>query len=91
MFNDGKRISALEGQMKGVQKSVKELPEEISKLKKWTESAIKEEKAREDRRGKIQNDQIVAVEKQAGATEAAMKTMLQRISWLEQQVKMLSK
>lgn len=91
MFDDSKRLDALEGQMKAVQKSVAEFPAEIAKVKKWAEEAIHEEKEREDRRGKNQNDLIVEVEKGALATEAALKKALQRIAVLEQQVKKLSK
>lgn len=94
MFDDSKRLDALEGRMKAVEKSAADaaaLTAEVNKLKTWAEAQFKEEERREDNRGKIQQQTIEEVEKVALRVEGDLKKALQRIQVLEQQVKNLKK
>lgn len=94
MFDDSKRLDALEGKMKAVEKSVADaaaVAGEVDKLRKWTEAEFKTFAASEDKRALNQNSFTEDVEKTARSLEGELKKALQRISLLEQQVKSLKK
>ncbi len=91
MFDDSKRLDALEGQMATVQKSIQTLTASIDALRKWAESENTKSADHEATRGKNQNSLIEDVEKGALATAAEMKKIVPRINYLEQQIKKLAK